>query len=67
MADYVFTTDKPGFDNTIMVSETLIDSSDAEINAALPTAKPGDVIFIASGAKKKCKDLDGSWKNKVGG
>ena len=61
MADYFFTTDKQGFNNTIMVSEALIDSSDAAINAALPTAKPGDLIHTAGYGKMKQMDLDGSW------
>lgn len=67
MADYVFTLDKAGYHNEMLVSETLIDSDDATINAALPTAKPGDVIKIASGAKKKRMDLDRSWKEDTSG
>ena len=58
---YVFTTDKPGFNNTIMVSTALINSADAAINSALPTAKPGDLIHTAGYTKMKQKDLDGSW------
>ena len=41
MAEFVFTQDKPGFSNTLLVSENIIEASDAEINSALPTAQPG--------------------------
>lgn len=44
-----------------LVSDTLIDSSDDVINAAIPASRAGMVIYTAGYKKAKQKSLDNKW------
>lgn len=44
-----------------LVSDTLIDSADSTINAAIPASKAGMIIYTAGYKKAKQKSLDNKW------
>lgn len=58
---YAITLDRPGMHNEIEVDATLIVKTDAEINSALPIAKPGTIIYTADMTKMKRMKLDRTW------
>lgn len=47
--------------NEVLVGENLINQGDAAINAALPNAEAGTVIYTAGYGVVKQKNLNGEW------